>query len=381
MPPQYLHVWNHYHDVEQQRKAQEKAKEDSKQPIKRLEREIQSIVMSQENQELLQEALLTLHPPESTQTQDIEPRFHSISRYLIKEGFPVLSVETAIQEMSKTQPSNLMEALLDWFCFHLDDTELPAAYSKRSKTQIVNIMNLSLNQMEDEVFEDDEVTLPEVQHLTQLGYSKEDSLQALEDTNFDIPNALIVLFKQLTGIEVEIEQIEGEFESWTEECQVLSAIYDEHFSELNSTSIRLILQLPSELLNSTSSVIWKLEGRDRSSELGLELWNIGNQYPMTVPLISISCRGLQSLFLQYLTLKLSQKSVELVGSPMVHELVDALLEFMNEALDPGFQLSKNSNPAILPTPQMLNIPQKHQSFQPASRRQHKGKILWVLFTE
>eukprot|EP00210_Caulerpa_lentillifera_P005324 g5087.t1 len=381
LPPQYVPVWNHYHELDQQqKKSQEEAKETSKASTKRLEREFQSIVMSHENQELLKETLLALHPiPNQTTRSLVGPQSHKIVKYLIKEGFPAPSVELAVQEVSKNQPSNLMEAALDWLCFYLDDGKLPAAYAKQSKTQIVNIINSSFTQSENNEEEEDdevnetEITIPEVKALYQLGYAIEDCIGALEESNNNPHEALVLLYKQLTGLEVQqLEESEKDLESWTEECQVLSAIHDDRFSELNSTSIQLRLELPLEFVNCASTEVWKAHSGNQP-DLVFELWGIGISYPSSIPLLSVACQGMKAKFLQFLTVKLSEKSVELVGSPMVHELVDFLQELLNEAQDPEFQLPGHSEPSVRslippPGPQPRPLVSTVESKRPTIRR-------------
>ena len=101
-------------------------------PPKKLEREPQAIVMSHAKQEVVEKMLKDRYPRRVVDGKGgVREEWKRLEHRLMKDGFSKEDIHQAMHQATQQPTGSFAESVLDWLCFHLDESELPASFNKR----------------------------------------------------------------------------------------------------------------------------------------------------------------------------------------------------------------------------------------------------------
>ncbi|TID19229.1 hypothetical protein CANINC_003799 [Pichia inconspicua] len=111
---------------------------------------------------------------------------------------------------------------LEWLVFHLPDDDLPFCFTKQDSDSNV-VLKITKDLKQERL----------ITNLMSSGFSRSDTITALEKSNFDLISASVYLTNLLNDIELNTDQfdIKNDFADWFDEKESLRAILDNRVKE------------------------------------------------------------------------------------------------------------------------------------------------------
>ena len=369
LPKQFVPVWNDFGRVAEERaqrqeraaaKREERERKQEKRKKAQQLRKPQELFLSGEKQRLVEGILSEARggggpANEAAAAAAAEPltvEDRDLVLELASMNFREEDAERAVRGVraAATGAPALPDAL-DWLCLHLDPSLLPSRFAQGSSRHVVGVLNTKKDPDAEAVAA-----------LVQYGYGFAESKAALGAAGKDFRAALGALWEgacaglaRAEPAEADGGEEEGE-DAWEDEWTVFEAIYDAEATRKSGGGIAVALAVPYER-----------GGAAKEARVAAAFWPpapAAGRYPLAAPVVALAAPDLAALDILHLTRLVSAEAFQMLGTPMLHDLVGKVEELAAQALAGEFRA-----PAPAPAP----APGRGGRPTPAKpRRTHRG---------
>ncbi|XP_002973866.2 DExH-box ATP-dependent RNA helicase DExH1 [Selaginella moellendorffii] len=290
LPEEYRQQWHDLDAAAAEREAKLKMKLEKPKRVAYPPRELQSVFMSEGNRKLVEE-VITDSTGSVEEAPDFEDQAQALSS-LVEMGFKEEHIESALER------ANSISSALDWLMLNVDESDLPARFAPQASKAAVRVVQRAV--------EFDPTQNAIALELAQYGYSYEQCVAAFQETgSFDLA------ISKLFHIAVQGTKTLQATVSWSdlsamreEELVAIGAIYPT--AVLSNELLKFDVELPPQ------------SGKRLEMEVRI---STDSSYPFEIPVLGFRCKDLDASYLQAVTKKVANRALELLGIPMIYDLV------------------------------------------------------------
>lgn len=347
LPPPYVGLWKSLE--EKKVKKEERKQRDEERRRKERERKARAlkkqgpstVIMTQGHRDMVEEVLREVRAsnggmPIRQEGMNGSERMDDLIFELGSLGFAEQDAEQAACYCDS------LSSALDWLCLHIPEDRLPSEFASGAAGKPVTV----IRSVERE--DDAEIVDPSLQELVHCGYEAHQAMDALEKNRGDVRRAIVSLFLSMCKegsfgsedayLNSETAAVNDELE---EEKVALDAIYGDLLKMNGHQEIQVSIQVPlnQDILEQVSSMCALdagMEGVDVDVRFYLSntssLDDDDEIYPHVSPIVSVCCPSLPGPCIQKVTKMAASHMAELVGQPVMYEVVSHISEHLPEVI-------------------------------------------------
>ena len=347
LPPMYVELWKEL--VEKQKIHLERAaREDERRRTERDKkaREMRRqgpvpVIMTDGHRKMVEEVIQNIRDVSLDKPQAQSNVRSELVEELVALGFSSRDSASAASEC------NSLPSALDWLCLNLPEEQLPSSFAAGAAGKPVSILHVKPRQGFNV---DEEVEDPAVREIMLFGYSKNESISALERSRGDIDRGLYEAFKSaVESWQIDLQLLSYDYytphdepvvenDSLEEEMMALESIFGPEMKIISKQKIEIKVR---SHLSATACESLSSELQRSFPEECVEL-TVGftfprptednAMYPKLPPLVYVKSKELPGYLMKPFTKASAQIIADLVGNLVTYEVITMLTDNLSDLI-------------------------------------------------